>query len=99
MSVPRIVELATRIASNTTKVSDYLTASNIPQPSFDLDTPPSGAVPRNAPGEIVALRDSVLEDTAELRHLMLGPKDYLFTFPVSRSVPQDATSLCFETLH
>lgn len=87
MSAPRIVELATRIASNTTKVSDYLTANNLPQPSFDLDTPPLGPVPRDAPDEVVTLRESVLEDTAELRHLMLGPKDYLSTFYVSRSAP------------
>ncbi|ROV96535.1 hypothetical protein VMCG_07778 [Cytospora schulzeri] len=80
MSVPRIVELATRIATNTSKVSDYLKANEIPQPSFDLDTPPFGALPKDAPGDIVALRLSVLQDTTELRDLMLGPRDYLFSF-------------------
>lgn len=92
MSAPRIVELATRIASKTTKVSNYLTANNLPQPSFDLDTPPLGPVPRDAPEEIVALRESVLEDTAELRHLMLGPKEYLSTFYHNALLPQQAAT-------
>jgi hypothetical protein len=81
MGVPRIVELAARIASNTSKVSDYLVANNLPQPSFDVDAPLYGAVPKNEP-EIEALRLSVLEDTAELRDLMLGPRDYLYSFIV-----------------
>lgn len=77
MPVPYIVGLATRIALNTSKVSDYLAANNLPQPSFGLDTPPS-PVPRDAV-EIEALRQAVLEDTAELRSLMLGPRDLLFS--------------------
>lgn len=77
MAVPYIVELATRIASNTSKVSDYLAANNLPQPSFELDTPPS-PVPTDAI-EIEALRQAVLKDTAELRSLMLGPRDLLFS--------------------
>lgn len=77
MAIPYIVELATRIASNTSKVSDYLAANNLPQPSFELDTPPS-PVPRDAV-EIESLRQAVLRDTAELRSLMLGPRDSLFS--------------------
>lgn len=82
MSDPRIVELATRIAANTSKVSEYLAANNLPQPSFDINAPLYGAVPNNA-REIEALRLSVLKDTTELRDLMLGPRDYLFGFVVS----------------
>lgn len=77
MAVPYIVELATRIASNTSKVSQYLAANNIPQPSFDLDTPVS-PVPREA-SEIEALRQAMIKDTSELRTLMLGPRDFLFS--------------------
>lgn len=83
MSVPHIVELATRIATNTTKVSNYLTENNIPQPSFDPETPLYGCVPKDAP-EIEALRQSVLSDTAELRDLLLGPREYLLSFVVSQ---------------
>ncbi|KAJ4385388.1 hypothetical protein N0V93_009815 [Gnomoniopsis smithogilvyi] len=77
MDLPYIVELATRIATNTSKVSEYLAANGLPQPSFDLHTPPS-PVPRDAV-EIEALRQAVLKDTAELRSLMLGPRDTLFS--------------------
>lgn len=77
MVVPHIVELATRIASNTLKVSDYLASNDLPQPSFDLDAPLS-PVPREAI-EIEALRQAVLRDTSELRSLMLGPRDSLFS--------------------
>ena len=76
-SVPRIVELAQRIAINTSKVSGYLAANNLPQPSFDLDTSPYGPVQKNAAPEIIGLHESVLEDAVELQHLMLGPRDYL----------------------
>lgn len=72
MSVPLIVVLATRIASNTSKVSDYLAANHLPQPSFDLGAPAS-PVPRDA-GEIEAIRQAVLKDTAELRFLLLVSK-------------------------
>jgi hypothetical protein len=90
MSVPRIVEVATRIATNTSIVSEYLAANDLPQPSFDLDTPLYGVVPKDAPN-IEALRQSVLADTAELRHLMLGPREYLFSFVVSPffNIPED----------
>lgn len=85
MDVPHIVELATRIAANTTKVGDYLTEHNLPQPSFGVDAPLYGCVPSDAP-EIEALRLSVIKDTVELRDLMLGPRDYLFSFVVSYTI-------------
>ncbi|KAI1208033.1 S-adenosyl-L-methionine-dependent methyltransferase [Annulohypoxylon truncatum] len=91
MSAPHIVQLALRIASNTTKVSDYLVANNLPQPSFDLNTPLHGAVPKDEP-EIQALRQSVLADTAELRDLMLGPRDYLLSFVHNSLLPQQAVT-------
>lgn len=74
-AVPFVVELASRIALNTSRVSEYLAANDHPQPSFHLDAPPC-PVPRDAQ-EIEALRQAVLRDTAELRDLMLGPRDYL----------------------
>ncbi|KAH9885690.1 S-adenosyl-L-methionine-dependent methyltransferase [Xylariomycetidae sp. FL2044] len=89
MSDTRIVELATRIATNTSKVSDYLAAHDLPQPSFDVNAPLYGAVPKDA-AEIQALRQSVLEDTDELRRLMLGPRDYLFSFVHNALLPQQA---------
>lgn len=75
MAAPLIVELATRIATNTSKVSEYLAANGHPQPSFDVDAPPS-PIPKDA-ADIELLRQAILADTAELRSLMLGPKDFL----------------------
>lgn len=75
MATPLIVELATRIAANTSKVSEYLAARGHPQPPFDVDTPPS-PVPKDA-ADMELLRQAILEDTAELRSLMLGPRDFL----------------------
>ncbi|KAI1345901.1 S-adenosyl-L-methionine-dependent methyltransferase [Xylaria sp. FL0043] len=93
MPAPRIVELAQRIATNTAKVSEYLTANDLPQPSFDLDTPPNGPVPKDAAPEIIELHQSVLDDTVELQHLMLGPRDYLVTgFPHNVLLPQQAVT-------
>lgn len=84
MSVPRIVELAQRIATNTSQVNEYLTVNNLPQPSFSPDGPLYGPVPKDAPPEIIDLNQSVLDDTTELHQLMLGPRDYLMhSFPVS----------------
>ncbi|KAI1429717.1 S-adenosyl-L-methionine-dependent methyltransferase [Xylaria sp. FL1777] len=91
MAVPHIVALATRIAANTSKVSDYLTANNMPQPSFDANAPLYGAVPQTVP-EIAALRRSIIQDAAELRDLMLGPRDYLFSFVHNALLPQQAVT-------
>jgi len=82
MSISRILELSTRIAANTSKVSDYLTANNLPLPSFDIDGPFESAVPKDAT-EIEAARSAVIEDAQELRRLMLGPREYLMSYTVS----------------
>lgn len=81
-----IVELANRIATNTTKVSEYLAANGLPQPSFDVDASPS-PVPSDA-RDIELLRQSILRDTTELRSLMLGPRDLLMGSGSMVSPPQ-----------
>ncbi|KAI1117049.1 S-adenosyl-L-methionine-dependent methyltransferase [Nemania sp. NC0429] len=91
MAVLHIVGLATRITANTCKVGDYLAANNMPQPSFGIDAPLYGAVPESAP-EMAALRRSIIEDTTELRDLLLGPRDYLFSFVHNALLPQQATT-------
>ncbi|KAI1366337.1 S-adenosyl-L-methionine-dependent methyltransferase [Xylaria arbuscula] len=91
MAVPRIVELAQRIAANTTKVNDYLAENNLPQPSFNLDARLDGPVPKDAAPEITGMRQSVIEDTVELQHLMLGPREYLTScFTHNMLLPQQA---------
>lgn len=75
MAASLIVELATRIANNTAKVSEYLADHGLPEPSFDVNAAPS-PVPKDAE-DIELLRQAVLADTTELHTLMLGPRDLL----------------------
>lgn len=81
MSMPRIVELSARIADNTAKVNEYLNAHHLPTPSFDVSAPLQSMIP-NTEVEIEAARVAIIDDTLELRRLMLGPRDYLMTFTV-----------------
>lgn len=76
MTAPRILQLATRIAANTTAISDYLAANNLPEPSFAVDASQDPLIPQDAP-EMEKLRRAVIADTEELHQLMLGPREYL----------------------
>ncbi|KAI8626344.1 S-adenosyl-L-methionine-dependent methyltransferase [Xylariaceae sp. FL1651] len=78
MSISRISELAARIATNTAKVNDYLVTNKLPVPSFDVDGPSESAVPKDQ-YDIEAARTAVIDDTQELRRLMLGPREYLWS--------------------
>lgn len=72
----RISILSSRIAENTKKLDDYLAAHGLPTPSFDVDGPATSQIPSGAP-EIEAARIAIIDDTQELRRLVLGPRDYL----------------------
>jgi len=80
----RITELASRIAANTTKLNEYLVASNLPTPSFDLNGPTDPLVPKHET-EVEAARVAIIDDTLELRRLVLGPREYLMSYSVSPS--------------
>lgn len=81
MSTSRISELSSRIAANTTKLSDYLVAHGLPTPSFDIDGPLDSLIPEDQP-DIEATRFAIIDDTQELRRLVLGPRAYLMSFSV-----------------
>ncbi|KAF3025037.1 hypothetical protein E8E14_014355 [Neopestalotiopsis sp. 37M] len=83
MSPSRIVELSTRIATNTAKVDEYLISHDLPTPSFDVDGPFQSMIPKDDV-ELEAARVAIIDDTLELRRLVLGPRDYLMTFTVGR---------------
>ena len=63
----RIIELASIIYEQTSKVDAYLASKNLPTPSFDISSPPS------LPVEVQASRDATLNAADELTALMLGP--------------------------
>jgi len=75
----RIVELSQRIATNTTKLNDFLEANGLPTPTFDVNGPPGHSIPDDAAG-IHAARAAIIDDTQELRRLVLGPKEYLMSY-------------------
>jgi hypothetical protein len=82
MAASRIVELASRIAANTNKINDYLVAHNLPTPSFDVNGAQDTLIPKHEL-DIQSARTAVIDDTLELRRLVLGPREYLMSYTVS----------------
>ncbi|KAI1181598.1 S-adenosyl-L-methionine-dependent methyltransferase [Nemania serpens] len=89
MATSRIVELANRIASNTVKIDDYLLSHNLPTPSFDVDGPLDTLIPKNELS-IESLRVAIIDDTLELRRLVLGPREYLTSYAWDDLLSQQA---------
>ncbi|CAJ2505647.1 Uu.00g130410.m01.CDS01 [Anthostomella pinea] len=82
MATSRIAELADNIATNTSKLNGYLVANGLPSPSFDIDGPSDTLVPKNEL-DIEAARVAIIDDTQELRRLVLGPREYLMSYTVT----------------
>ncbi|KAI2642063.1 S-adenosyl-L-methionine-dependent methyltransferase [Xylaria nigripes] len=89
MATSRIVELANRIASNTAKVDEYLASHKLPTPSFDVDGPRDTLIPKDE-ASVEAARVAVIDDTVELRHLLLGPREYLMSYTHDELISQQA---------
>ncbi|KAK8136213.1 O-methyltransferase [Apiospora sp. TS-2023a] len=89
MSSTRIVELSSRIAANTAKLNAFLVSNNLPFPSFDLNGPTDSPIPKDNT-EMETARVAVIDDTLELRRLMLGPRDYLMSYEHDELVSQQA---------
>lgn len=87
MSTSSIVDLSARIAANTVKVSNYLAANGLPPPSFGENAPLQGLIPEDAL-EVQAARMAIIQDTMDLRRLMLGctPRDYVMSFSVRHQI-------------
>ncbi|KNG48072.1 s-adenosyl-l-methionine-dependent methyltransferase [Stemphylium lycopersici] len=76
MSPPqsRMAELAATIAQHTERVNSYLSEKDLPQPSFDADSP----VDLGLPSDIEESRIAVLQASQELNDLLQRPRDLLF---------------------
>ncbi|KAM7217512.1 S-adenosyl-L-methionine-dependent methyltransferase [Rhypophila decipiens] len=72
----RTVQLSNRIATNTAKIDAYLDENSLPTPSFSAQYDQPSPLPTTAPPEILAARKAILQDTLELRQLMLGPREH-----------------------
>lgn len=73
-STPRIVALAATISSSVIRLQGLLSASGLPSPSFDEDSPTS------LPAEASKMQDAILDATAELHELLLEPLMLLSKF-------------------
>ncbi|KAK8034305.1 hypothetical protein PG993_009300 [Apiospora rasikravindrae] len=89
MSTNRIVELSSKIAANTAKLNDYLVSKKLPTPSFDLNGPTDSLIPKHNT-DMEAVRVAVIDDTLELRQLMLGPREYLMSYTHDEVISQQA---------
>ena len=72
----RINELASIISRNTTVVDDFLESKNLPTPTFGIDALPKIPIPDEMV-EVEAARLKVIEASAELKALMMGPAELL----------------------
>jgi hypothetical protein len=86
MTTPSILELASIISSNTSKINDFIQAENLSQPSFDADAPKNSVIPADN-HELEAARGAVIDATLMLHDLILGPKEHLLSFTVSFLAP------------
>jgi hypothetical protein len=82
VSTSRIVELASKIADDTTVVNDYFVSNGLPAPSFDVDGPLILPISPSET-EIIAAKDRVLAHTLELHNLMRGPVESVVGTSVS----------------
>ena len=69
----QILELAGVIHARTVKIEEFLSVHNVPQASFDIDSPL--AVP--LPEPLSSAREEVLDALDQLHALLLGPLPYL----------------------
>lgn len=70
MADTRIVQLATNIIKNTTKVDAYLNGMGLPSPSFHEDGPVDFGIKSEG---ISKARENAIDDSLELHNLLLGP--------------------------
>jgi hypothetical protein len=85
MTANSILDLSARISANTAKLNEYILANNLPTPSFDIDGPRASPVPKHE-HDIEKIRICILEDTAELQRLVLGPREFLMSNSVGQAL-------------
>jgi len=86
-----IESLCEEISRNTQKVANYLRTSGLPFPSFNIDAPNDSGI-RPEETEIQQARLKVIDDTLQLRNLMLGPRDFLQSTMVNFKGPQSSAA-------
>ena len=88
MADTRIVQLATDIIKNTTKVDAYLNVKGLPTPSFHEDGPVDFGIESE---DISRAREKAIDASLELHNLLLGPS--LTVRPIYASHTDTVTKL------
>ena len=83
---PSITELAAEVSKNTTLISDYLKANNLPAPSFAADGPATFPIPQND-AAIQGARLALIEASKTLYDLAVGPRHTMTYLPLVVSLP------------
>lgn len=65
----RLLQLASAITENTSKIDTYIEENKLPEPSFEESNPPV----LNLPPDLETARKTALEALDELRDHLLGP--------------------------
>ena len=71
----QIANLVSIIKAGSERIDNYLAQNRLPLPGFDVDAPVGLELPEN----LEAVRQNVLNATAELQELLLGPKEHLYS--------------------
>ena len=90
-----IERLASSIEANTARVAEYLRSQHLPFPSFDADAPNNSLVPEGL-REIEDARHQIIAATLKLHNLMLGPRELLQRFTVSKFITALSSWVVFE---
>ena len=103
----RILELATRILHDTSKVNDYLTSKGLPQPSFDIDgptnlnfeSPDANGARMNAIAASIELIDLLQGPVGCLRPDLLATSlQAIYRWNIPSKVPLDGSAISFSVL-
>ncbi|KAI8630535.1 S-adenosyl-L-methionine-dependent methyltransferase [Xylariaceae sp. FL1651] len=89
MDMFEVKVISSRIAANTNKVNDYLVTHNLPTPSFDVNGAQDTLIPKHVLDTKLA-KAAIIDDTLELRCLVLGPREYLISYIHDELISQKA---------
>ena len=103
----RILELATRILEDTSKVNDHMASQDLPQPSFDIDGPTNLTFESS---EVEEARMNAIGASMELSDLLQGPVSCLrpalngssleaiYRWNIPSKVPMDGSEISYNAL-
>ncbi|KAI8950854.1 S-adenosyl-L-methionine-dependent methyltransferase [Xylaria longipes] len=92
-------ELSWLITKNASIVSEYLSAHDLPQPSFRADGP-SSTLPKDSPRSILQARQNLMEASLKIFQLAIGPSEFLPNLATGFQYVSSLSWLChFKIFH